>query len=331
MFRLPVRDRALLICVFVLATSGVAAAPIAPGRVTLEIDAQAEGLVDARAARRLVALELSDVEIPPGNFGRLGTRPPALFYRVLGRAEQLRIELWERGEFHGARMVSGSGSPQLRSRRVALAAVELARLLRQRRLTEERREQARLRAERQAAEHRARAESALALEATVLGALVGPSDLWLVGPTLGSRVAVSRALELGLGASWLLGESPTASALRAEWLELRMQPTYVWGRDESLRLAVGLDLAAAVVHLAGLGSVDAVPGQNATWSARAALDLRVEPRLGDRLRLTVGPMLGLVLRRMPIEDATGESRRLGGAWLGASAGVVIDPAWVSGP
>jgi hypothetical protein len=304
------------------------AAPTPP-RLVIEIDPQAEQLVDARAARRLVALELSDVEIPPGRFGKLGTRAPALFYRVLGRpGGALRVELWERGEFYGARSVSGSGSARLRSRRVALAAVELARRLRQRRTAEERREQARLAAEREEALRRARAGSGFALEASGAGAIVGPGDLWLAGPALGARVSASEALRLDLGAAWLGGAAPAAESPHVQWLELRLGPAYTFLPETPLRVGVGLELAAAVVHIGGVREVDAIPGQSATWSARAALALRLEPRLGDRVFATFGPSLGVVLRPMPVADAAGERHELGGVWIGVAAGAVLDPGRV---
>ncbi|HYP90384.1 MAG TPA: hypothetical protein VEQ59_19565, partial [Polyangiaceae bacterium] len=105
---------------------GVAPARAAPASVVVEIDLGAERLVDARSARRLVPLELADVALPTTSRGT-----PVLFFRVLGRdAGTLRLELWERGEFHGARTLSGAGeNPQLVARRVALAAAELGRRL----------------------------------------------------------------------------------------------------------------------------------------------------------------------------------------------------------
>lgn len=306
-----------------------AAATPSPARLVIEIDAQAERLVDARAARRLVALELSDVEIPPGRFGKLGARAPALFYRVLGRpAGALRVELWERGEFYGARSVSGSGSARLRSRRVALAAVELARRLRQRRTAEERREQARLAAEREQALRRARAGSGFAVEAAAAGAIVGPGDMWLAGPGLAARISASEALRLDLGAAWLGGAAPAAESSHVQWLELRVGPAYTFTPDAPLRIGLGLEMAAAVVRIGGVPEVDAIPGESATWSARAALALRLEPRLGDRAFLSFGPSFGVVLRPMPVVDPDGGRHELGGVWMGMAAGVVLDPGSV---
>src|SRR6187399_284920 len=66
----------------------------APHPASIEIDARAEALIEPRAVRRLVQLELADVDVRPAP----GQRDTVLFVRVLGAGEgQLRIELWERG------------------------------------------------------------------------------------------------------------------------------------------------------------------------------------------------------------------------------------------
>src|SRR5258706_16211119 len=120
--------------------------------VVIEIDSAAEHWVDARSARRLIPLELSDVDVPPAP--ALRRAAATLFFRVLGRPDgALRVELWERGEFHGARVLSASGeNAQLVARRVTLAAAELGRRL-------SRKRQAQL--EREQVEERARAAARL--------------------------------------------------------------------------------------------------------------------------------------------------------------------------
>ena len=108
----------------------------------IEVDAAAERLVDARTLRRLIALELADVEVPPEIDGQAS----ALFYRVLGDTPGfVALELWERGTLHGSRRVS-SAEPggHLFARKVALAAAELARALRQQRQARRRLEARRL-------------------------------------------------------------------------------------------------------------------------------------------------------------------------------------------
>ena len=87
--------------------------------VLVEIGDSAESILDARATRRLVQLELSEIDVPAAS-GNKRARAP-LFFRVIKVEQDVRVELWERGEYHGARVVSGSNAAgQLGARRVAL-------------------------------------------------------------------------------------------------------------------------------------------------------------------------------------------------------------------
>ena len=107
--------------------------------VLVEIGDSAESLLDARATRRLVQLELSEIDVPPAS-GNKRARAP-LFFRVVLVEPDVRVELWERGEYYGARVVSGSNAAgQLGARRVALAAAELARRLQRKRQVQAERE-----------------------------------------------------------------------------------------------------------------------------------------------------------------------------------------------
>ncbi|HET9929539.1 MAG TPA: hypothetical protein VFQ35_02580, partial [Polyangiaceae bacterium] len=93
----------------------------------IEIDPAAEAILDARAVRRQVSLELSEIDVPSfgaGGGGAASAAPsPPLFVRVLGRVDrQVEVELWARGELSGRRVVSGAESGQhLLVRRVGLA------------------------------------------------------------------------------------------------------------------------------------------------------------------------------------------------------------------
>lgn len=296
--------------------------------MVVEIGDSAKSLLDTRLARRLIQLELSDLHIPPDPALRRAPRGTALFFRVFGaRGEMFRVELWDHGEFCGARLLTGErGSPELRSRRVALAAAELARRLHQRRLTE----LAIANAKRKGADNdkndAARHWARLALGAGALAAWLGPRDAWLAGPELRGELRFPGGMRVGLGAAWLAGSVngvPASPGLR--WFELSLSPGWTVKMDPAFDLDLGLNAAAAAAHFTRIAAVDGIPGELDTWSARAALHVWAEPRLGPGLRLALGPEVGAVLRPLPFRDETGVERRVGGLWLEAAVGVVLDP------
>ncbi|HYO94217.1 MAG TPA: hypothetical protein VER33_06880 [Polyangiaceae bacterium] len=292
-----------------------------PSSVVLEIDALAERWLDTRTARRLVLLEVADVSVP----AQSSAAGPALFYRILGAPlGLLRIELWERGEFHAARIVSSEhGGSQLVARRVALAAAELARGLRQKRLAREREHARRLTRERLAA--RAEAQRTLSGPLAVRAALLGvaASDATLFGSALSAQVHLGGTNRLDLGVAWLSGFRNTGSA-PVSWLETRLGPARRFALTPRLDLDVGLFAAAAIVHLGRVDAVDAIPGQHTTWSARAGTAWRIEPRLSRTVRLSVGLDAAWLLRPIISEWRAG-SHRFEGFWAGADVGVVLTP------
>jgi hypothetical protein len=296
--------------------------------VVVEVTARAEQQVDPRVTRRLIVLELRDLEVPPSPTEAPPRSYQTMFFRVLvSHADTLRIELWDRGEFHGARKISGGGTRQLRARRIALGAAELVRRLRQKRiaearqLAEEKERLAREQAERDAWEHK----PTLALASSVSGALVGPGDLWLVGPGLAGQLRLARGARLELGARWLSGGAPGAGDSPATWLELALAPSYALRVTPSFDIDLGMQAAVAAVHLPRTSAIDDVADEHDTWSARAGVVALAEPRLAPWARLAVGPELGVLLRRIPVRDDGGEDQQLGGVWLGASLALVLDP------
>jgi hypothetical protein len=304
-----------------LFAAGTSVARDAP--VAVEIGDGAETLLDARATRRLIALELADVNVPQQD----AKHPrPSLFFRVVQVGPDLRVELWERGEFHGARTVSGSNAAgQLGARRVALAAAELARRLQKKRQMQAERERAE-----QAARLRARAREArrtldgpLALRPSFAGAAIGEASALLFGPRLLGEWSFAEHTRLDGGLAWLAGEGPEAS--KVEWLELTLVPSVRLPLDELLDVDLGVDLAAAWVRFGRVRGVDSIPDQSETWSARAAFAVRLEPRLSRKLRLSVGAEAGLVLRELPFEPLSGGTDRLRGVWLSLDLGVVFTP------
>ncbi len=290
--------------------------------VLVEISDGAETLLDARATRRLVALELSELTLAEPD----KRAPMPLFFRVVQFGADLRVELWQRGEFHGARVVSGTSSGgQLSARRVALAAAELARRLQKKRQMQAERERldARARADARAREARGTLDGPLALRPSLLVADVGSMASVLAGPRLLGQWTFAPRTRLDAGFSWLAGSAPDSS--KAEWLELSIAPSRRVTLGETLDLDLGVSLAAAWVRFARVRGVDAILDQNETWSARVAATVRLEPRLTRQLRLSFGVETGLLLREIPFEPVSGGSDRLRGLWLGLDAGVVFTP------
>lgn len=307
-----------------------ATAAAAETPVIVEVNDSSDAVVSPRLIRRLVRLELAELSVPPP-VDPAGKDAP-LYFRVLPSSNAaIRVELWQVGSHYGARDVSSEGGAQLTARRIALASAELARRLRRYREAE------RARAEREAKEasavreaddgHSLRASTTLA--AFGRGALVGPSDLWLAGPELRGGLRFSSGARLELGAAGLAGGVPASSAAGgARWLELSLSPGYVAPLSGSLALDVGLDVAAAAVHVTDVVRLDDESGQTDTWSARAGGHLRMEVSMRPGLRLSVGPEIGAVLRPIQGVDENQERLRLGGLWLGIGAGIVLSE---SGP
>jgi hypothetical protein len=293
----------------------------APASVLVEIDAAAERLVDARSARRLVPLELSDVAVPASGRGA-----PALFFRVLGReGGTLRIELWERGEFHGARTLSGGGeNPQLVARRVALAAAELGRRLsRKREATQVRDERLRLSREARARLLRERTQDGpLALRSELLLATV-PDKLQLFGQRVSSELSLRGPLRLDVGAE--LGGGSLEPGLRVELQGVNLGPAYRLVLTRVLDVDWGLRASAFVVTVPNAASLDGVARQASSWTASVAGASRLQLRLSTHVRATLGVEAGALLRPVPYATEQGE-QQLRGVWLGTSLGVVITPA-----
>jgi len=291
----------------------------------IEFDAGAESLLDVRATRRLVALELGDVVVPPAP----DQSETALFYRVLAdTAGRVRIELWERGELHGVRVVSAAdGGRHLGGRRVALAAAELARRLRTHRVRAH------------AAETRANALAAererIAKERTLNGPVAVKSSFgaelftsdgdFLLGPSLTLELSTPPLGRLDFGANMRGGElSLTGRSVEVLELELGFARRLVLG--PSLDLDLGLGASAGLVSLAGAREVDAIPGETQSWWARLRGVARIQPRLTRELRGDFGLLAGPVLRDVPFTTASGHDERWGGWFVGAELGIVVTPA-----
>jgi hypothetical protein len=290
----------------------------------VEIDDSAESLLDARATRRLIQLELSEIELPQTSGGKR-TRAP-LFFRVVQVEHDVRVELWERGEYHGARVVLGSNAAgQLGARRVALAAAELARRLQKKRQVQAERERMAELERARAAEREARRalDGPLALRSSLEVASIGELKAVLAGPRLLGQWTLLGRTRIEAGFAWLVGSAPALA--KAEWLELSLAPMQRVALTEAVDLDLGLSAAAAWLRLANVQGVDAIVDQNETWSARAAAVVRIEPRLSRQVRLSVGAEAGLSLRKVRFQSLAGSAESLHGAWLGFGIGVVFTP------
>jgi hypothetical protein len=260
--------------------------------------------------------------VPP----RAGEPEAQLFVRVLSSAEgQLRVELWERGEQHGARLVSGvQNAPSVAARRVALAAAELARGLRQkRRLQAVEVERKRRRIAREERLARSRTLDGPAALRTG-GEWVWGRNLWLAGPTLDGEANLFGRLRLDLGASWTFGRL-TPGRTNVEALALRAGPARRFVLGTHTDLDVGARAEAALLTFHGVRGVDGMREEQQSWSARTLAVVRFERRLGRSVRLELGALGGFSLRRVPVTLADGRSLRIGGGLVGAELGLVLTP------
>ncbi|MDF3067145.1 MAG: hypothetical protein K0R38_2746 [Polyangiaceae bacterium] len=293
----------------------------APARVVVEIDVAAERAVDARSARRLIALELADVALPRQNAGR----PAELFVRVLGReGGSLRLELWERGEFHGARALNGAGeNPQLFARRVALAAAELGRRLARKREAALQRD-ARLKLAREERERRRREgtqDGPVALRSE-LGFAFVPGRLWLGGSKVTSELTLRGALRLDIGAEGWAGHlrAVGGSALYG----VSLGPAYRVSLSPSVDWDVAARASVLSLQVPASRSLDAIPGQQGSWTALVALSTRLELRLTRQVRAHLGLEGGGLLRAVSYVGRAG-NEDLRGPWASAALGLVVTP------
>lgn len=297
----------------------------------IEIDARAEQVIDARMTRRLVALELSDITIPPGTSGDASGLEPVLFYRVIEDQGRLRVELWERGDFYGARTLSGEGeSPQLRSRRIALVAGELARRMRHQRQAEARQARAAELERKQKAEAQRRMARALAtrVRSGIAFHTVGMGDYWQLGPLLATRLGATPNVSIELGGAWQFGKtgSGASRSSRVEGLKLFVAPQYRYSMGDTTALHLGAALAASTLHFADAHSIDAIQGETQSYTTSASGLVGLEIQAASALSLRLDGEAGWALRSIELSLSDGEDpKRLGGLLLGAQLGVVLRP------
>ncbi len=293
----------------------------APAAVLVEIDGAAERVVDARSTRRLVPLELSDVIVPQPGGARAA---PVLFFRVLGRDEGLRIELWERGEFHGARTLSRAGeNPQLVARRVALVAAELGRRLARKRSAALARDE-RLRERRIARQHELRQrtqEGPIALRAELAAAL-SPGKLHLLGQRVTAERSIYQKLRLDVGGELWGGR--LQPDLVSELQGVSLGPGYRVPLLRFLDLDVGALASALLLQAPAARSLDGIFHQSTSWTARFTGAARLELRASRQVRALLALEGGALLRPVSYSTSAGPER-LSGSWWSVGLGLVVTP------
>jgi len=309
---------AALRCALLLGVSLCFCAHVAQAATVVEVERATQDWVDGALARRLVVLELSDVDVPAPLDAQTKSRSPGLYVRILEAEDRLVVELWDRGELQGQRRLSLSGSPPLMARRIALAAGELARRLRERRLTEARAHKRRLQRE----EERRRRPQFVPiwgrpfLRASASVAVTTGGKALVFGPQLVGGLRLHRGPELAVGVGLFTGPlTDIAGDPWLEWYEVQLRPSYPMQFDWGT-LRVGPLLSVASVHLVD-ASRDEAGRHSETWSGKAALDVAWAWRLGGHRALEVGVEAGALLRRVPV-ISDGQRGDLQGLWGAAS-------------
>ncbi len=299
-----------------------------------------EEIVSETTARRTLALELREVDVPPSPLRpneASGDVHLHVSVSVAPKSEQsggaafLVIEVWDRGEFAGRRRVSARGDPPTVGRRAALAAVELVRQLgmartRLARVQAKRREERRLEQLRRARQQRAKR---LALGSS-FSSLVLPEGGWLVGPGLEAEFNSHLPLRLRAALGYRLGrlsvQGMGLGATHSAWSQIDLSVSALWVRSMSDEISVegGLMAGVSALHLGGELVSEQLTGLKDTWSSRLGGALGAVAPLGTWSRLQAGVSAGITLRRVPYGRAGTESS-LGGGFIGVRLALLVRP------
>jgi hypothetical protein len=288
----------------------------------VEIDTSAERWIDPRTLRTLVRLELSDIRVPPDPALDPGAGPPTFFYRVLGTATGVRLELWELGKLLGSReIVVEKGNPRLGARRSALTAAELARRVALQRKVETRKfELARRREELLRLQRLEEPElPGLFVSSALFGEHALSADSWQVGAALEALYWSKARLRFRLLGR--IGAGELTATTSAESLAVGLGAAWVPQLTRGLDLELGARSEAVLLSVPEAVALDAIAGQKQTWTARLALSARLEVSLSRNARIHFGPELGVQLRSVPLVTEFG-TERLGGLWAGAGIGIL---------
>jgi hypothetical protein len=302
----------------------VLAARGASAKTVVEVERVAERWVESSVVRRLVALELGDVSVPPPVEAETRSGSPGLYVRILHVDDRLVVELWDRGELQGQRRLSLSGSQPLMARRIALASGELARRLREQRNVETRVHRRRVARE---AEKRARPDRVIVygrpfLTPALQLAWVSGGQALLLGPQMRAGFRLNQGPDLAFAVALLtgrLGEGEPSPKI--QWYEAQLSPGYGVALGGRSRLRFGLNVSVASVHVVDAAIVGEPASAAETWGARTAIEARWQHPLTPRTHLSLGIDGGALLRKVWLESDGAERIGLGGFWVGAVAGV----------
>lgn len=280
---------------------------------------------------RTLRVELQDLVVR-AEPERLEDGPEDVRLHVLVEATSraFHVEIWDRGERAGRRVVSPDGSPPVVARRIALAVLELARDLskeRERRAfqLEAARERAHLvELELEQRERVRRLTLGAGVEGTVL-----PGQAALVGP--GARLSFNGDLpfRLSLNIGYQLGG---LEALRARQggplllseIRVALEPAYVLGAFERQRFEVGPILSGSALHVVDGAEFDGLSGQSSSYTLGFGGKVGYEHLVNQILSLRIGVEASVLLRSVPIVLAS-EQTELSGVRLGLVLGMMLRP------
>lgn len=304
------------------------AAPSHAVGVNVEVSEEAETMVDARLARRLIRLELADVELPhvPGAVpsGRLGAAARGsdeiVFVRLLRQGEFLVVELWAQGTFSGERHLTIAANEQHQARRVALASAELARRLRETRVVE------RQRVLRQHLVSNQEPQAPLYVTKLNTGISVGLSAARWVGAKatlVGPEAQMWGISEYGVGLGVAVSSLTSAnSGLVRSWTELALRPQWQLSPARDWLLGVASSLGAGLVDITPDASFRGSRESHQTWATNVGLDLLVGWRPSPRLGLLLEPKGGLMTRTLSVVEGE-QTLQVGGPWVGVTIGARV--------
>ncbi|HTM45235.1 MAG TPA: hypothetical protein VL137_09795 [Polyangiaceae bacterium] len=313
-----------------LAVAFLASASVAQAAAdsVVEIDDSAQALLDAQVTRRLIGVELRDVDLEAPHSQPRVPRP-LLYFRISAQPDgQLILDLWDRGIFYGERHVSAQGNALLRARRLALASAELATVARDRMIRDRR--------PKKVAQSPASKEKAWMLPASLRlipaaqAAAIDFKDLFLAGPRISSALVFHQGPRVDLGIGWQAGSAPLPGEnSRVFRSEIFIAPAYGWhlGPHE-LDLGVSMTAATMALHDAPVG-----PNQRSTrhsWSSELNALVRYHHALSSRFRLVVGLELGRSLHPISLWGGAGD-QRIDGFWTGFNVGGEITILGVDRP
>lgn len=310
---------------------GISAEAVAATTWNLSLPAdvpERPGLESQRALfERTLAIELKDEQIVSRPGEEDGSA--VLYVRVSYEGQNLRVEVWDRGDAAGDRLIGGNGGPGLIARRVALTTVELVRKLSLRRSADRRREleaEARARAEEERS-RRQKEKERPRLAAALLG--VGfPSAGAVVGPELGLRLNGDHPLRFGVSLSYGAGfltalpgvpdsGSPTCSLLSVE-----LSSAYAFSISSRAEFSLGPYVRASALHVGGPAFIASNPEQADELIAQAGLFAQIEPAMTRSLGVFFRADAGIILSPVPL-STTDATTRLEGLGLGVALGTTL--------